>query len=215
MEAWLVLLIGGFLLGLRHAMDPDHVVAVTTIVSQQKRLSVATLIGTIWGIGHTFTILLVGSLIIYLKVVIPPHVGLALEFCVGVMIVVLGIMSFRSFTRPYSARNVSLFLRPFVVGLIHGLAGSAAVALMSLTLIPSPSMGALYLLVFGLGTVAGMSGATLVIGLPYIFTTRLHTFHRYLGIATASFSILFGLSMMYELGIVNGLFTDHPIWTPE
>jgi len=214
MEAWYILL-AGFLLGMRHATDADHVVAVTTIVSRQKKLSIAALIGAFWGLGHTVTILLVGSLIIYLQVVIPPHVGLFMEFSVGVMIVVLGIISFRKFIRPQEHTQETILLRPFIIGLIHGLAGSAAVALMLLTLIPSPTLSAIYLLIFGLGTIAGMMVCTLVIGLPYIFTTRLHTFHRYLGLATASFSIVFGLMMMYELGIGNGLFTDHPTWTPE
>ncbi|NGQ96566.1 hypothetical protein G3578_15495 [Brevibacillus sp. SYP-B805] len=214
MEAWPVLLLG-FLLGLRHATDADHVVAVTTIVSRQKRLGIAALIGMIWGLGHTLTILIVGSLIIYLKVVIPVRLGLAMEFAVGVMIVILGIISLKKFARPHETAHEAILVRPFVVGLIHGMAGSAAVALMLLNLIPSPELGALYLLIFGLGTVAGMTGITFLIGLPYIFTTRLHTFHRYLGLATASFSIIFGLTMMYELGIVNGLFTDHPVWTPE
>jgi len=214
MEAWYILVVG-FLLGMRHATDADHVVAVTTIVSRQKKLSIAALIGAFWGLGHTVTILLVGSLIIYLQVVIPPHVGLFMEFSVGVMIVALGITSFRKIIRPQEHTQETILLRPFIIGLIHGLAGSAAVALMLLTLIPSPTLGAIYLLIFGLGTMAGMMVCTLVIGLPYIFTTRLHTFHRYLGLATASFSIVFGLMMMYELGIGNGLFTDHPTWTPE
>lgn len=214
MEAWYVLLIG-FLLGMRHATDADHVVAVTTIISRQKRLSVAALVGAFWGLGHTVTILLVGSLIIYLQVVIPPRIGLFMEFSVGIMIVVLGIISWRKLMRPDEQHQEAFLLRSFVIGLIHGLAGSAAVALLLLSLIPSPTLGALYLLIFGLGTMVGMIVITLVIGLPYIFTTQLHTFHRYLGLATASFSILFGLMMMYELGIGNGLFTDQPTWSPE
>lgn len=214
MEAWYVVFIG-FLLGMRHATDTDHVVAVTTIVSRQKKLAVAALVGAFWGLGHTVTIMLVGSLIIYFHVVIPPHLGLFMEFCVGVMILLLGIISFRKFIRPNEEYQETYLLRPFVVGLVHGLAGSAAVALMLLTLLPSPTLGAIYLLVFGLGTMAGMVVCTLAIGLPYILSTRLHAFHRYLGLATASFSIVFGLMMMYELGIGNGLFTDHPVWSPE
>jgi high-affinity nickel permease len=212
----LSILLAGFLLGMRHATDADHIVAVTTIVSRQKRLSAASLIGMFWGLGHTLTILLIGSAIIYFKLVIPPRIGLLMEFSVGVMIVLLGIHSLKTFAQngaPVGEEH--LMSRPFAIGLIHGLAGSAAVALLMLSLIPSPAMAALYLLVFGLGTMAGMMAVTLAIGIPYIFSLRLQTFHRYLGIATASVSILFGLDMMYELGIENGLFSDNPLWTPE
>lgn len=213
---WFSVLLMGFLLGMRHATDADHVVAVTTIVSRQKRLSVAGLIGIFWGLGHTLTILLIGSAIIYLKIVISSRVGLAMEFSVGVMIVLLGIHSLKRFTqRDVTESKAGILTRPFVIGLIHGLAGSAAVTLLMLSLIPSPRMAALYLLIFGLGTMIGMMAITLILAIPFIYTTRLNRFHRYLGIATASMSIVFGLMMMFELGIDNGLFTDHPTWSPE
>src|SRR6266550_9323704 len=86
----------GFLLGMRHATDPDHVVAVTTIVSQQRSLARAARTGVLWGIGHTATILLVGGAIIVLKRQlsgIPPRVGLSLEFAVAVMLIVLGLLT--------------------------------------------------------------------------------------------------------------------------
>src|SRR4030088_1425162 len=86
----------GFLLGMRHATDPDHVVAVTTIVSQQRSLARAARTGVLWGLGHTATILLVGGAIIVLKVQlsgIPPRVGLSLEFAVAIMLVVLGLLT--------------------------------------------------------------------------------------------------------------------------
>ncbi|HEY0826756.1 MAG TPA: urease accessory protein UreH, partial [Bacilli bacterium] len=90
---WISVLLLGFFLGMRHSTDADHVVAVTTIVSQQKKLSFAALIGIVWGLGHTFTIFIVGIGIIYLKFTISPHLGLSLEFGVGLMIVILGIIS--------------------------------------------------------------------------------------------------------------------------
>ncbi|HEY0826545.1 MAG TPA: high-affinity nickel-transport family protein, partial [Bacilli bacterium] len=108
-----------------------------------------------------------------------------------------------------------IYIRPLIVGLIHGLAGSAAVALLVLNAISSEQMAVFYLLIFGLGTVAGMMLTTLLIGLPYVFSRGFGSFHKILGISTAVFSIGFGLVLMYELGIVNGLFTDHPVWVPE
>lgn len=211
----------GLLLGIRHALDTDHVVAVTTIVSRQKKLSFAALIGAVWGLGHTVTIAIIGSLIIYLKVEIAPRVGLSLEFAVGVMIVILGIASLRNFWKGHVHEHKDIaptpktFLKPLIVGLVHGMAGSAAVALLVLNAITDTRLSILYLLVFGLGTVAGMMGATLLIGLPYVYTRGYGLFHRGLGLATSFFGIGFGLLMMYELGIGNGLFNGHPVWTPE
>src|SRR5881296_178902 len=83
----------GFFLGMRHATDPDHVIAVTTIVSRQRSPLAAAAIGGAWGLGHTFTILLVGGGIILFGWVIPARVGLSTELTVGVMLVVLGIAS--------------------------------------------------------------------------------------------------------------------------
>ncbi|WP_199620130.1 urease accessory protein UreH [Paenibacillus alkalitolerans] len=211
----------GLLLGIRHAMDADHVVAVTTIVSQQRKLIFAALIGAVWGLGHTVTIALIGSLIIYLEWEIAPRIGLSMEFAVGVMIAILGIVSLRSFWKGHTHKKNEApvtrktFLKPLIVGLVHGAAGSAAVALLVLHTIADTRVSILYLLVFGLGTVAGMMGATVIIGLPYIFSRSYGIIHRGLGLATSVFGIGFGLLLMYELGVGNGLFTEHPTWTPE
>jgi high-affinity nickel-transport protein len=213
MESLSVLLFG-FLLGMRHAADADHVVAVTTIVSQEQRLSRACFIGMFWGLGHTLTILLAGSAIIIFNLVIPARMGLFMEFCVGAMITALGAIRLRKIVSP-GAPAPSIAAQPFLIGLVHGLAGSAAVALLLLPLIPSAAWAAVYLMIFGLGTMVGMMAVTLLISIPYLYANGLQTFHRYLGIATAAASILFGLHMMYELGIENGLFTDQPVWTPE
>src|SRR3982075_3930966 len=135
----------GFLLGMRHATDPDHVVAVTTIVSQQRSLARAARTGVLWGLGHTATILLVGGAIIVLKVrlsSIPPRLGLSLEFAVAVMLVVLGLLTLAAGER----RVVDSTARPITVGFVHGLAGSAAVAtLPQVALIPNPLWAVGYL----------------------------------------------------------------------
>src|SRR5579863_3513803 len=83
----------GFFLGMRHATDPDHVVAVTTIVSRERTIRHATLIGALWGLGHTFTILVVGSAIILFKLTIPPRLGLTMELSVGLMLILLGVLN--------------------------------------------------------------------------------------------------------------------------
>ena len=258
----------GFLLGMRHATDPDHVIAVTTIVSRQASAWRAALIGTLWGIGHTVTIALVGGAIILFGLVIPPRVGLAMEFSVALMLILLGILTLTGTmqrvtgmlaswsgpagihshlhthddyvhththahgpeahghpedTTPLSRLDrllggLGLYqaIRPLVVGLVHGLAGSAAVALLVLATIRDPWWAIGYLLLFGVGTIAGMMLITAAIGVPFAYTARRSvTIHRYLGLASGLLSLGFGLFLAFQIGLVDGLFTSHPRWTPE
>lgn len=216
LAALLSVLLLGFLLGMRHATDPDHVVAVTTIVSQQRSLARAARTGVLWGIGHTATILLAGGVIILLKVQIasiPPRLGLSLEFAVAVMLIVLGLVTLAGSER----RVADSTARPLTVGFIHGLAGSAAVVtLPSVALIPDPVWAVGYLAVFGLGTIAGMMLITASIAAPALFATR-----RFMGmnhklrIASGVVSIAFGLFLAHHIGFVDGLFTAAPSWTPQ
>jgi hypothetical protein len=150
----------GFLLGMRHATDSDHVVAVTTIVSQQRNVFNASLIGIFWGIGHTVTLLIVGGAIILFGFVIPERVGMSLEFCVAVMLILLGLFNLGSFWRrlnqPNDHSHIHGFfkLRPTIVGVVHGLAGSAAVALLVVPMTRNPYWATFYLLIFGAGTIS-------------------------------------------------------------
>jgi hypothetical protein len=115
-------------------------------------------------------------------------------------------------------KKLGLFhvLRPLVVGIVHGLAGSAAVALLVLTTINRPAWAIGYLLVFGLGTIAGMMLITAAIALPFAYSLK-HFFQLNRGLALASgfLSLCFGLFVCYHIGIVDGLFTSHPNWTPH
>lgn len=206
----------GFLLGMRHATDPDHVVAVTTIVAQQRSLLRAARTGILWGIGHTATIFLVGGAIILLKVQldgIPPRVGLSLEFAVAVMLIVLGLLTLAGGER----RVADSTARPLTVGFVHGLAGSAAVAtLPQVALIPDPRWAAGYLGVFGVGTIVGMLLVTVSIAAPSLFATRRFAgMNRTLRIASGVASIGFGLLLAHRIGFVDGLFTTAPTWTPH
>src|SRR4051812_25389462 len=146
LSSFSILLIG-FVLGMRHATDADHVVAVTTIVSDQPSLRRASAIGALWGIGHTITILLVGGAIVAFRVAIPPRLGLAMEFAVAVMLIVLGALNLSG--RSLGATSTA---RPLAVGFVHGLAGSAFVALLVVAAVPSVWLGLLYLALFGVGT---------------------------------------------------------------
>ncbi len=239
MTSLLGILALGFFLGMRHASDPDHVIAVTTLVARHRSVRGAALIGAVWGLGHTLTIMTVGSCIILLGWVIPARIGLSLELSVGVMLVILGIAtmagSYRRIRRatrsgheqePHS-HNRSLdrwlggmvgyqLVRPLVVGIVHGLAGSAAVALLVLAAIRDPAWAVFYLGVFGGGTIIGMMLITVAVALPFRYAEgRLVRFGEGLRIASGALSIGFGLFVAYRIGIVQGLFTGAPSWTPR
>jgi high-affinity nickel-transport protein len=212
----------GFFLGMRHATDADHVVAVSTIVSRERTLRSAAPIGILWGLGHTLTILVVGGAIILFGVVIPPHVGLGMELSVGVMLVILGAMNLRSVLRetvalaPAHRTTGRRSMRPLVVGIVHGLAGSAAVALLVLGAIRDPLWASCYLLVFGVGTIAGMLLITTALAMPIAAAARRFArLHRALAVVTGLASVVFGAVVIYEIGFVHGLFTSHPAWTPQ
>src|SRR5579863_5319721 len=260
----LSIIVLGFFLGMRHATDPDHVIAVTTIVSRQRSIRHAALIGALWGVGHTITILVVGSSIILFGLVIPARVGLTMELSVGLMLILLGILNLsgaiRWVTEKWTRKpahshahvhgdyihshshghlpeihghtedatpvswmdrafgKIGLYqvLRPLAVGLVHGLAGSAAVALLVLTTIRTPVAALAYLLVFGIGTIAGMMLITAVIAMPFTFSqARFTRLNKSLGMASGVISLCFGLFIVYQMGFVNGLFTQNPNWVPR
>jgi len=224
----------GLVLGVRHSTDADHVVAMSTIVSRQRSLRGAALLGGFWGLGHTLTILIVGSLIILFGVVIPPRLGLTMEFCVALMLILLGVLNLTgvlqkltvrfSFRVDSTAENATgsegyrpfHFLRPLTIGLIHGLAGSAAVALLVLSTIHSPLWATLYLVIFGAGTMLGMVGMTAAMVVPLLYGgNRFSQLSRYLTLASGVVSLCFGVFLVYQLGYLGGLFSSHPHWTPE
>jgi len=264
----------GFFLGMRHATDADHVVAIATIVSRERSLAGSALIGVAWGVGHTITVMAVGAAIILFGVVIPPQLGLSMEFAVGIMLVLLGVFTLTGMGRAVSAAHghagfpaghaldlhdhlhahgdyvhrhphghgpgahghaeehtplarlersglgrIAFYdwLRPFVVGLVHGLAGSAAVALMVLSIIREPFIALGYLLLFGLGTIVGMMLITLILSAPFAFTAvNLPKFNWRLRVASGLVSFVFGVILIYGIGFAEGgLFTDAPTWEPR
>jgi high-affinity nickel-transport protein len=204
----------GLLLGMRHATDPDHVIAVSTIVSRERSLWRAMRIGALWGIGHTVTIVVVGGAIILLKIVVPAAVGLTMELGVAVMLVVLGVATLRD--RGNARALAPSATRPVAIGIVHGMAGSAAVALLVVATIGSAAWAVAYLLVFGLGTVVGMSLVTIAIAAPTMLAIgRVGAMQRYLRLGSGLASVAFGLFLAHRIGFHDGLFTGHPSWTPE
>jgi high-affinity nickel-transport protein len=269
MIGFLSILAVGFFLGMRHATDPDHVIAVTTIVSNQRNSMRAALIGAFWGLGHTLTILVVGAGIILFNLVIPVRLGLSMELSVAVMLIILGLWNVAGFVRAVPAGSiedheaekvvhshphshgglvhnhphahqheshsdspdhipldwmdrvfgkVSLYqyVRPLVVGIVHGLAGSAAVALLVLTTIRNVHWAVAYLLIFGVGTIAGMMVITMSLASVFrLMASGRQKFSRRLALASGLLSLGFGLFVAYQICFVNGLFTNHAQWIPR
>jgi len=255
----------GFFLGMRHAADPDHVIAVTAIVTRHRSARGAAAVGVVWGLGHTLTILVVGAGIILFSWVIPPRLGLSMEFAVGIMLILLGLANLKGIgrllhrpehasameasehvhshahrhgdyvhTHPHGHRpdahphapeetplarldhrlgGIGLYrlARPLVVGIVHGLAGSAAVALLVMTAIGNPKWAVLYLFIFGLGTILGMMMITVAMALPMIYgTRRSDVWVPRLRLASGLISIAFGCWLAYRIGVVHGLFLGTP-----
>lgn len=223
----------GFLLGMEHALDADHVVAVSTMVSQHRTLRRSSLVGIVWGLGHTTTLFLVGLVVILLKVTIPERLALSMEFAVGMVLVILGgsvvkgyvtgkihahghrhgdvvHVHFHSHAGGEShdhAHPMPQHSRTLLVGMFHGLAGSAALMLLVLASIRTPPLGLLYILVFGVGSIVGMLAISTVVGLPFILTVKKSVrIHRAIRIATGAGSIAYGIWIMAHVGIGEGLF---------
>ena len=214
----LALLGSGFLLGMLHAGDPDHVVAVTTIVSHQRSVRRAGLVGALWGVGHTVPLLILGGGIVALRIVVPPRLGLALEFGVALMLIALGVANLvrHRHSHAVTPAHGASRTRPLLVGFVHGLAGTAAVALYVLTRVESPLLAMGSLLLFGVGTVAGMMLITLLIGAPASYASRRFPGAApYFRIASGVICLGFGLLLAHRIGFEDGLFTASPSWTPQ
>ena len=206
------LLLLGFIFGMRHAFDPDHVVAVTAIVSREGSWKRAQWIGALWGIGHSATVFLVGGAIALFKVVVPPNLVLGLEFCVALMLIALGVANVTSQSRHERPLGPA---RPLTVGFIHGLAGSAFIAMLISTALPTPMMAGWYLLLFGLGTIVGMMLTTSAIALPGIYLVgRYQDARHHLRLASGVASIAFGLLLAHQ-GVTSGLFDSVATWMPR
>ena len=201
------------MLGMRHATDPDHIVAVTTIVTRERSVIKAAGIGGIWGLGHTITLLAVGGAIIAFKIAIDARLGLSMELCVAVMLIVLGLLNLLDVKVGAGVPSTS---KPFFVGVVHGLAGSAAAALLIVPLMDDPRWAALYLLTFGLGTIVGMSLVTISIAAPSLLAAaHMPNLQRSLRVASGAISVVFGLYLAQKIGFSDGLFTSAPSWTPR
>ena len=214
----------GLLLGLRHATDADHVVAVTAIVARERTLAGAARIGALWGLGHSATLLAVGGTLVLSRLTVPPRLGLGLELAVALMLVLLGARNLRRGARDDAAHGAAHddahhardHRRALLVGCVHGLAGSAAVALLVLATVRDPLRALAYLALFGLGTVAGMVAVTALFAAPARAAgARIAHFHRGIRVAAGAASLALGLSLAHEIVVERGMFGPSPSWTPR
>lgn len=227
----------GLVFGLKHATEVDHVVAVSTIVSEHHNLWRATLVGGLWGAGHTVSLVFVGLLVLALRISIPESVATWLEFGVALMIIWLGVSALVRALRhrskvhlhkhghggdphihvhfhevgtehvlmsQHSHAVTRIGFKPLLVGMMHGLAGSAALTLLVLTQIDSAALGLLYLAIFGIGSIVGMILMSGLVGLPFAFSARRFAGvnHR-LQITAGALSIAFGIWYAFETGLAT------------
>jgi hypothetical protein len=229
----LTILALGLLLGLKHAFDSDHLIAVSTIVSRERSPWRSLWIGMFWGIGHTVTLLAVGVLVLGMKTQVPPPIGLSLECFVGIVLLGLGVStlydcwkkrlhahlhvhegSAHSHFHVHAATPahqhthlIRVGMKPLLLGMVHGLAGSAALMLLVLTTIPSPALGLFYIGIFGCGSVVGMGLISLLMGIFFsLATDRLHGLNQGMRVAVGALSTVFGAWMIVEIGFIQGLF---------
>jgi high-affinity nickel-transport protein len=189
-------LVVGLFLGVRHATDADHVVAVAALASREKRAPVISRLGAMWGAGHMLTVFGVGGAIIALGLAVPPRVALAFELAVGLMLVVIGALNLVSNGKSAAPRSAA---RSFGVGMVHGLAGSTAIALMILATIRDVREALAYLAVFGLGTVAGMLAVTFAMSIPMMFVARADAVQRHVGRVAGLVSVAFGFVVIWRI----------------
>jgi len=225
----------GLVLGLRHAMDADHLAAVSTIVSERKSLLSSSLVGGLWGVGHTLSLLLAGVAVILLNVQVGDRLRLSLEFCVALMLIGLGVNALLKLARgdrlhwhahrhgeqthshphlhgqaqgteAHSHHGLRIGFRPLIIGMVHGLAGSATLMLLVLSTINSPALGLAYIIIFGIGSIGGMMLMSLLLGLPaHLTADRFSGANLAVRALAGFFSLGFGLFMVYEIGFVEGL----------
>jgi high-affinity nickel-transport protein len=231
MDPVLSALLLGFLLGLQHATDPDHLVAVATIVSRERQFRAGARIGLLWGVGHTVTLAVAGTVVVALNTGVPERLATGFELLVAAMLIALGVLRLRDALRgivavvperrmadhhhgrdevihthdgnahvhPSAAllaawreEHRRVGIRALVVGAVHGMAGTAAVALLVLATLHTVAAAATYLLVFGLGTIAGMTALTAVMAYPVARLARLRRMREAMAATSGLAAIVLG-----------------------
>ena len=213
----------GSLLGMRHALEPDHLAAVTTLVTSERNGYRAAFLGICWGLGHTAALIAAGTVLVILRAEMPVRIADAFEFCVALMLVGLGLRAIYLAARqgPAGPAHVhhhgytvhvhegapahihigtwTLARRPLLVGAIHGLAGSGALTALVLTTLPSTAARLTYMVVFGLGSTLGMAALSGLLGWPLARAGTHRGLARALSLVVGCVSTTLGLVWAYPL----------------
>jgi nitrile hydratase accessory protein len=214
----------GTLLGMRHALEPDHLAAVSTLMTGERSSAKAACLGACWGVGHTLTLLVTGALLVIFRAEMPSIAAQVFEFCVVMLLVGFGVRAIyqgacRVSARPaHSHRTpgaVSRFhmdrwtvARPLVVGAVHGLAGSGALTALVVTTLPSTVTRLAYLTLFGIGSTVGMAALSGLLGWPIARRSADRAFTRTISLAVGCVSTALGLFWGYPL--IERLFSSPP-----
>jgi len=204
----------GSLLGMRHALEPDHLAAVSTLVSRERSSMKAALLGVCWGIGHTFGLIVVGAVLVFLRAELPPRIADVFELLVAIMLIVLGSRAVLQAVRQGPAHlhnhafavhrhsglpahvhigTWTLARRPLLIGAVHGLAGSGALTALVLTTLPSTGARLSYMALFGLGSTVGMAALSGLLGWPLARLGTHHAVARGVSVAVGAMSVVLGL----------------------
>jgi High-affinity nickel-transport protein len=218
----------GSLLGVRHALEPDHLAAVSTLVAQERDAYKAAWLGACWGAGHTLTLVIVGAALVVLRAQMPAAVANVFELAVALMLVGLGVRAISVAARqgPTGPAHVhhhghvvhvhrgaqahihigawTLARRPLLVGAVHGLAGSGALTALVLTTLPTTAARLTYIVVFGLGSTIGMAALSSVLGWPLARAGRHRSLAR--GVSATVGCVSIGLGLAWGYPLVAGLF---------
>jgi sulfite exporter TauE/SafE len=232
-------LVAGFVIGLAHAFEPDHVAAVATQATKARhsrslpifrQMGVGafrgSILGALWGAGHTSTLLLVSMLIFVFSLSIPPQVFSNLELVVGMMLVFLGASIYlnkkllrKEHKHPHVHENGTIHThehthnkdhrhghKSYIIGCIHGLAGSGALVVLALSTLSDVQIILSFVLVFGVGSILGMMIVSGAIGLPFAISTHSEKIHKILRFVVGAISITIGFDILYNVTLESGSF---------
>ena len=204
----------GSLLGMRHALEPDHLAAVSTLITGERSSAKAAWLGTCWGLGHTLTLLTAGALLVVLRAEMPALAADIFEFCVVLLLVGFGARAIyqgvgrgrtgrththaKPVTTPVHVDRWTL-ARPFLVGAVHGLAGSGALTALVVTALPSTATRLSYLALFGVGSTLGMAALSGLLGWQIARAGAHRTTARTVSLAVGCVSMVLGLFWAYPV----------------
>lgn len=226
----------GLTVGIQHAFEPDHIAAVSTQISKSKVIQKSTIrllkesftkssaLGVFWGAGHTTTLVLIGFLVYALAITIQDQVFSGLEFVVGMVLIFLGTNTVLSrkfrHRHPHQHKDGTIHFdehthddsehnhthRSYFIGLVHGLAGSGSIVVLTAATLNNVGMVLGFIVIFGIGSIIGMTLVGSLMGIPLIFANKIGTIQKTFRYVTGILSLIIGFNIMYQIGIIENLF---------